>query len=107
MDYYIWHTFFISNHVVINDCYYLLLLYQNIRLKQKEIIKQKIESKSELKETDMKYHICYYLNEIININDLDLNSILLDQISWESIQFMILYTKLHMMQNIYVLFLLN
>ena len=54
----------------------------------------------------MKYHICYYLNEIININDLDLNSILLDQISWESIQFMILYTKLHMMQNIYVLFLL-
>ena len=55
----------------------------------------------------MKYHICYYLNEIININDLDLNSILLDQISWESIQFMILYTKLHMMQNIYVLFLLN
>ena len=55
----------------------------------------------------MKYHICYYLNEIININDLDLNSILLDQISWESIQFMILYTKLHMMQNIYVLFLLK
>ena len=55
----------------------------------------------------MKYHICYYLNEIININDLDLNSILLDQISWESIQFMILYTKLHMMQNIYVLLLLN
>ena len=55
----------------------------------------------------MKYHICYYLNEIININDLDLNSILLDQISCESIQFMILYTKLHMMQNIYVLFLLK
>ena len=55
----------------------------------------------------MKYHICYYLNEIININDLDLNSILLDQMSWESIQFMILYTKLHMMQNIYVLLLLN
>ena len=38
-----------------------------------------------MKENDVKNHVCYYFSGIININDLDLDSILLDEKSYENL----------------------
>ena len=34
-------------------------------------------SNSELKETEFKYYKCYYFDDVIDINDLDLDIVLL------------------------------
>ena len=39
----------------------------------------------ELKENDIKIRICYYFDNIINIDDLDLDNIVLGEISYENI----------------------
>ena len=44
----------------------------------------------ELKENDIKIRICYYFDNIINVNDLNLDNILLDEIWYENI--LIYYT---------------
>ena len=36
-------------------------------------------SNNELKETEFKYYKCYYFDDVININDLDLDIVLLDE----------------------------
>ena len=44
-----------------------------------------MESKDELKETDMKDRICYYFNDIMRVIDIDFSDILLDEKSYENI----------------------
>ena len=39
----------------------------------------KTESNNELKEINIKNRICYYFDDIININDLDLDNISVDE----------------------------
>ena len=38
-----------------------------------------MESKSELKEIDIKDHMCYYFDDIIKIEDFDINDILISE----------------------------
>ena len=38
---------------------------------------------NELKEVDINNRLCYYFDEIININDLDLDNIFLDKKSYK------------------------
>ena len=38
---------------------------------------------NELKEADINNRLCYYFDEIININDLDLDNIFLDKKSYK------------------------
>ena len=40
---------------------------------------ENIESTNELKEIDIKNHTCYYLDDIIKIEDFDINNILIDE----------------------------
>ena len=42
-----------------------------------------MESNNELNKIDIKNCTCYYFDDIININDLDLDNILLDEKSHE------------------------
>ena len=44
----------------------------------------------------------YFFDNIININDLDLDSISLDEKSCEHFELMMLHTKFHMAQILYV-----
>ena len=44
-----------------------------------------MESNNELKEIGVKNSTCYQFDSIININDLDLDNILLDEPSYESV----------------------
>ena len=74
----IFWIFFISNHIVINNCFYLPLL----RKAYYHVNNIRMESNNKLKEIDIKKKKkCeyYYFDNIISINDLDLDNILL---SW-------------------------
>ena len=77
------YSIFISNHIVIRNHYYLLLLHTtsiNISAKTKIYINNiKLEKNNELKEISMKNHVCYYFDDTININDPDLDNIFLDE----------------------------
>ena len=44
-----------------------------------------MESNNELKEIDVKNCMCYYLDNIIKIEDFDLGNILIDKKSYENI----------------------
>ena len=44
-----------------------------------------MNSNEQLKEIDNKNHTCYYLDDIIKIEDFDLNNILIDENSYENI----------------------
>ena len=44
-----------------------------------------MESNNKLKGIDIKNCTCYYFDDKININDIDLNNILLDEKSYENI----------------------
>ena len=44
-----------------------------------------MKSNDGLKQTDIKNNTCYYFDDIININDLDLENILIDKNSYEDI----------------------
>ena len=75
----IFWIFFISNHIVINNCFYLPLL----RKAYYHVNNIRMESNNKLKEIDIKKKKkkCeyYYFYNIISINYLDLDNILL---SW-------------------------
>ena len=43
-----------------------------------------MEGNKKLKEIDIKNCTCYYFDEIINIHDLNLDNMLLDEISYEN-----------------------
>ena len=45
----------------------------------------KIESNGKLKEINIKNHTCYYLDDIIKIDNFDLDNILINQKSYENI----------------------
>ena len=49
---------------------------------------ENIESTNELKEIDIKNHTCYYLDDIIKIEDFDINNILIDE---KPYKYMLLY----------------
>ena len=49
----------------------------------------KIEINDKLKEIDIKYHMCYYFDSIINIEGFDFENILIDEKSY-----MTFHTKL-------------
>ena len=38
-----------------------------------------MESKNELKEIDIKDHMCYYFDDVIKIEDFDINDILISK----------------------------
>ena len=44
-----------------------------------------MDSSDELKETDIKNSKCYYFDNIIKIEDLDLDNILIDEKSYKNI----------------------
>lgn len=44
-----------------------------------------MESNDKLKEVDIKYHTCYYFDEMSRIEDFDFNSILLVEQSYKNI----------------------
>ena len=46
-----------------------------------------MQSNDELKEIDIKNRTCYYLDDIIKIEDFDFNNTLIDQTSYENILF--------------------
>ena len=52
---------------------------------------------NELKEINIKNRTCYYFDNIINIDNLDLDNIL----------FITLNIKLHVVKNLYILFLIT
>ena len=69
-----------------------------------------MESNDKSKEIDTKNlenHTCYYCDDIININNLDLNNILKDKNHMKIFWFAMLHTKLLMLQSFYVLFEIN
>ena len=54
----------------------------------------KTESKNELKKINIKNRTCYYFDDIMKVEDIDVNNILLDEKSYENILvFNILYKK--------------
>ena len=44
-----------------------------------------MESNNKFKKIDIKNHTCYYFDDIIKIEDLDLDNILVDEKSYENI----------------------
>ena len=44
-----------------------------------------MESNDKLKEVDIKYHTCYYFDEMSRIEDFDFNSILIDERLYKNI----------------------
>ena len=46
-----------------------------------------MQSNDELKEIDIKNRTCYYLDDIIKIEDFDFNNTLIDQTSYENVLF--------------------
>ena len=46
-----------------------------------------MESNNELKEIDIQNHVCYYFEDIINVNDLHLDNILWDEKSYDNFNF--------------------
>ena len=58
---------------------------------------------NKLKEVDIKNHICYYFDHIINSNDFYLDNILLVEKSHETLS-MMLHAKLHTVQDLYAFF---
>ena len=51
-----------------------------------------MESNDELKEIDIKIHTCYYLNDMIKVEDFDLDNTLKEEKSYENI---LVYNILH------------
>ena len=47
--------------------------------------KYDMESNDELKEIDIKNHTCYYFDEMVKIESFNLDNILIDEKSYESI----------------------
>ena len=66
-----------------------------------------MEGNNEFKKIDMKISTCSYFNDIININNFDLDNISLDEKSCENFLNYDVAYKLHMVQSLYVLFLMN
>ena len=59
-----------------------------------------MESKNEFKEIDIKNHVCYYFDDIINGTDINFSNILLDKKSYENISvYEISISKLQWVQN--------
>ena len=52
-----------------------------------------MDSNNELKEIDIKNRTCYYFDDIIKIEDLDLDKILIDEKSLKIFQFITFHRK--------------
>ena len=61
------------------------------------------KSKDELKEIDIKNHVCYYFDDTINCTDISFNDILLDQKHMKILQFMTFHIKPQQIQIYFVL----
>ena len=48
-----------------------------------------MESKNELKEIDIKNCTCYYFDDIVKIENLDLDNILMDEKSYKNVWLML------------------
>ena len=51
----------------------------------------KVESKDELKKTDIKNSTCYYFDDIMRVVDIDFDSILLDENSYKTYEKILIY----------------
>ena len=69
---------FISSHVTVDNCYYLLPLWKT----KKYNIKWKTINFKKIRIMDC---TCYYFDDIINLEDLTLDNILIDEKSFENI----------------------
>ena len=58
-------------------------------------------SNNELKETDIKNRTCYYFKDITDISNVGSSNILLNEKSYKNF-FMMLHTKLYMVQSLYI-----
>ena len=50
-----------------------------------------MESKDELKETDMKNRTCYYFDDIMTVTDIYVSDILLDEKSYKAFKNILIY----------------
>ena len=62
-----------------------------------------MENNDELRKVDIKNRACYYIDDIIKMEDFDLNNILLDKNHMNIFWFMTFYTILWFVQNLYIL----
>ena len=54
-----------------------------------------MESKDELKETDMKNRTCYYFDDIMTVTDIYFSDILLDEKSYKTFKNILIYEILY------------
>ena len=72
---------FITDHITIDNCYYLLSLYKRKTYWHTNNIKKE---NNEFKKVRIKNRTCYYFDDIIKLEVFDYDNILIDKKSYES-----------------------
>ena len=54
-----------------------------------------MESKDELKEIDIKNHMCYYFDDIMRVRDIDFSDILIDKKTYKTYKNILIYDLSH------------
>ena len=79
MNCYILHRF-ISDHITIDNCYYLLSLCKTlVKTKRHRYTNNINMENNEFKNVCKKHCICYCFNDIIKLEDFDFDNILIDE----------------------------
>ena len=71
---------FISDHIAIDNCYYLLSLCKTLVKTKKYLCTNNIKiENNKFKTVCVKNRTCYYFDDIIKFKDFDYNNILIDE----------------------------